>query len=452
MSLTKYPEGSLRELWRIAFPLMLSSLSVSSMIFIDRLLLAHYSTTAMNAAVTATTLGWSFLVGWMVLTNIAEVFVAQYNGAGNKEKLGEPVWQMIWVSLSSISFFLPLAYWGAEWFYGTSENDLMSRDYFRWMLLFGPSYPIYSALSSFFVGQGKTVLITLLAVITNILNAFLDMILIFGVDGLIPAMGTKGAAIATSCSALFQAIVLAGCFLSKYNRDNHGTNRFQLQTALCWQCLKIGLPGAVFVVIEIFGWAIFYVLMARMGESYITVTGICQGVVILLWFSIEGASKAVSTVAGNLIGAKRPWLIPNSIVAGVKLHVIFFIFTLCALGLCFETILNQFLPFDNHAMKESLREPLMTSLVWVIIYVFLEGLRMLFSGALTAAGDTIFLLIAGAMSVWLLLLLPTYLLVVQNEATVETACLIWVGYSLGVCLLYMGRFMQGRWKEISITT
>lgn len=44
-----YPEGSLRELCYLAFPLMLSCLSVNMTIFIDRLLLAQYSTAALNA-------------------------------------------------------------------------------------------------------------------------------------------------------------------------------------------------------------------------------------------------------------------------------------------------------------------------------------------------------------------------------------------------------------------
>src|ERR1700733_10256390 len=96
MALTKYPSGSFRELVSIAFPLMLSSFSVLTMVFADRWLLAHYSMEAHNAAVTATTTGWAFIFGWIVLGNITEVFVAQYNGAGLSKRLGEPVWQMLW--------------------------------------------------------------------------------------------------------------------------------------------------------------------------------------------------------------------------------------------------------------------------------------------------------------------------------------------------------------------
>ena len=97
MALTKHDEGSTRELWSLSIPLILSSFSLMLMFFVDRLLLARYSTDALNAAVHAGTFGWAFIFGGVSLCNIAEIFVAQYNGAGEKSKLGEPVWQMIWL-------------------------------------------------------------------------------------------------------------------------------------------------------------------------------------------------------------------------------------------------------------------------------------------------------------------------------------------------------------------
>ncbi len=101
MTLTRHEPGSLRELWSISLPLMVSALSVMTMVFVDRLMVAHYSTVALNAVVNASTFGWAFVFAWMVLASISEVFVAQYNGAGAKEKIGESVWQMIWLSLLS---------------------------------------------------------------------------------------------------------------------------------------------------------------------------------------------------------------------------------------------------------------------------------------------------------------------------------------------------------------
>lgn len=222
MSLTRYPEGSLRELSSLAFPLMLSSLSVTMMVFIDRLLLAHYSTAALNAVANSMTLGWAYLFGWLVLTSISEVFVAQYNGAKLYQKLGEPVWQMIWLSIASILFFMPLAIGVDDWFF-QGEHQLLERSYLRWMFWFGPALPLYGALCGFFIGQGKTSLVTGVAIVANLVNAGLDFILIFGAEGWVAPLGVEGAAIATSGSSVFQIVVLAAVFLNRSNRRvRHG--------------------------------------------------------------------------------------------------------------------------------------------------------------------------------------------------------------------------------------
>src|SRR3989344_2976794 len=111
-SLTKYPEGSIRELWSVSFPLMISSLASLFMIFTDRIFLSRYSVEALNASVNAGTLAWALMAGFAMVTAMSEVFVAQYNGAKQYHRLGRPVWQMIWFSLFSFALFIPMAIWG----------------------------------------------------------------------------------------------------------------------------------------------------------------------------------------------------------------------------------------------------------------------------------------------------------------------------------------------------
>lgn len=446
MALTKHPEGSIRELWTIAFPLMISSFSVLSMLFVDRILLANYSTMALNAAVNASTMGWVFIYAGMVLASIAEVFVAQFNGAGHKNRLGEPVWQMLWVSLGSFAFFIPMSLWGGELFYGASPHENMERDYFKWMVLFGPSYAMYSALCGFFVGQGKIHMITWLAVVANLVNAGLDVILIFGIEGVIPSYGIEGAAIATSCSSIFQVIVLGYVFLKAKNRIEFGTSRYHLQPALCLKCLKVGLPGSVFVGVEIFGFAAFYWLMTLMGERYITVAGINQSIVLLFYFFAEGVSKAVTTIVGNYIGAKSLDQVPKVLLAGLKLHFGFFVLILMIFLLASDILVTQFLPNEDPDFIASLNETLFICLIAMAFYLFFEGMRLLLSGILTAAGETLFLLFAGCVSVWAFLVFPVYFIVVKGQASVEVAVFICLFYSVAACFLYYWRYRDGRWK------
>lgn len=452
MALTKYEEGSFRELLSISLPLMITSLSMVSMLFVDRLLLAHYSTAALNASVNASVLGWALLFGWVVLANITEVFVAQYHGANQLNRMGEPVWQMLWLSLASIVFFVPMAIWGGDWIYGSSPKTEMERTYIGWMLLFGPTYAAYGALSGFFVGQGKTKLITITAIFANILNASLDVCLIFGVEGITPSMGIKGAAIATSIGSVFQMLVLLYFFLRKENRQSLGTDRYHFNFGTFWQCFKIGSPGAVFALVEIFGWAVFYKMMTAVSEDHITITGICQSIFILLLFFAEGVSKASTAIAGNLIGAKRTWFIPNLLKSGIKVHF-FFLCSMLLLFFCFQQILiHQFLPNASAEYIASIENSLITCLYVTITYLFFEGIRWTLSGILTAAGDTTFLLLAGSLTVWVFLVFPVYIFVVKMQASVEVAIYFWLFFSIMAIILYYWRYTSDVWKNKSIIT
>lgn len=450
MTLTKYEEGSLRELWSLSLPLMLASFSVMSMFFIDRLLLAHYSTAALNAAVEATTFGWSIVSGWLILAGIAEVFVAQYNGAGLKKRLGEPVWQMIWISLASVLVFMPLGLWGVYLIYGNGPERAMEREYYHWMMMFGPSFPLYAALTGFFIGQGKTRMVMILAFLANFLNATLDVVLIFGIEGWVPSLGVTGAAIATSGSNVFQVLVLAIFFLQKKNRDDYGTADYAINFKAMWQCLKVGLPNAIFVSVEVLGWALFYKMMASAGEAYITIAGICQSVAFLFYFFSEGVNKAASTITGNLMGAGRVWNVSKMLFSGVRLHLIFFLGMVAFFLLGMDFTISTFLPEVEGENLTALYEPLAKGLLLLMVFMFFEGLRMLLAGILTAAGDTLFLLVAGSTSVWLFLVLPVYWAVFHANAGVVTAISFWTIYSALATLIYGLRYYQGSWKAISI--
>lgn len=446
MALTKHEEGSLRELWAIAFPLMLSSFSVMSMLFVDRVLLARYSTAAFNASVNASTVGWAFVFSWMVLTGIAEVFVAQYNGANQKHKLGEPVWQMIWLSLFSSLFFIPLGIWGGPLLFQLSPYVTLESEYFKWMMLFGPSFTLYTALCSFFVGQGKTYLITAIAIIANVVNAGLDYVLIFGIEGYTPSLGITGAVVATCGSSLFQVVILWIIFLKPIHREENGTANYHFQPDLFLKCLKVGIPSSVFVAIEVFGWAAFYSMMTVMGERYITVAGINQSIVIMFYFFAEGISKATSAIVGNFIGARATHQVAKVVKAGVILNLIFFLILLGVFSCMENTLMTLFLPEASAELVNSMGNTLFICLMCSAFYLFFEGLRYTLSGVLTAAGDTIFLLVAGSLSVWLLFVIPVYLAMMYFGASVETAMYLGVFYSCGVCVIYLWRFLEGHWK------
>ena len=447
--LTKHKEGSLRELFSIAIPLMISAFSTLFMIFVDRIFLANLSINALNAATNAGTLAWAFMGGFGMLTGISQVFVAQNNGAKNYKIIGKYVWQMIWLAIFSLLLFIPLSFIGREFFYSNTSIGLLEKDYFFILILLGPSYLLKMSLAGFFVGRGKTKLLLTLSISANILNIFLDWIFIFGVKGILPPMGIKGAAIATSLGSISEAIILFIIFLHKKNKEKYNTFNNTFDRKLFKKSIKIGAPPALFYGLEIMAWAFFYFMMTRVSEKHITISSLCQSIIILLTFFSEGIYHSVASISGNFIGAKRHHLVKKLIKSAILMQIIFSVITSFFLVVQPMLILKHF----------SLRNPLLITefypsikicFFFVNIYIFFEGIRWIFSGLLTAAGDSFFILISGIFSVWLFLLLPIYLIVVRHSLSVEIAWILAAIFAFLLTISYLLRFYKGKWKTIEL--
>jgi len=452
--LTRYPEGSVRELWAISLPLMISVFASLCMIFTDRLFLARYSLNALNAVANAGTLAWALMGGMGMITAMSEVFVAQYNGAKLYQRIGVPVWQMIWLSLFSYVIFIPLGLFSSQIF-SFNTNGTLEAEFFRWLMFFGPSYALMTAFAGFFVGRGKTKILITVAIVANILNILLDWLLIFGVPPYIPEMGVRGAAIATSCGYTFQTVMLAIIFFRKRYRSEFGTTQWRFNLTEFKKCFKIGLPQGVFVALEVFGWAVFYWMMTSMSTTHITVSSICQSFLILFSFFGDGLSRGVTASAGNLIGSKRSEYLFRVMRSGLILQALF-ICVIASILLIDSNDLIRLLFFEHlesisdQNIGTNLMGTVRICLILTFINLFFEGIRWVYSGLLIAAGDTFFLLLTGSLSVWIGLLVPVWAIVLRNHLPVEYAWLIACIYSFVLFVIYAIRFKQGSWKTIDL--
>lgn len=438
-ALTKYPIGSFREISRLSLPLMLSALSGALMMFFDRYILAHYSLTAMNAAVSAGMSVWVFQILVLGIAGISEVFVGQYNGAKQYDKVAIPVWQMIWFSLASCLIMLPIAVLFPESFV-PERFHAEGAPYFAVVLSFSFLVGISAALSAFFVGQGKVTLITIVVIVGNLLNILGDIIFIFGFKTLIPSMGATGAAIATVLSQIFQCVILFAFFLNTSNRTKFKTNRLSFDLSCFWDCFKIGFPSALGHMIEIAAWSIQLHLLSSVSIYHVTVASIGQTLFGLVAFTTEGLNKGIIAIASNLIGAKVFTSIKKVFKSSFILHLIISVLIIVPLLLHPEWFLDDFIKGENDPYTIQLVITYAkVSCVWIFLYFIFDGLVWICAGFLTAFKDTVFILIANATNAWLFALLPTYWFIVVKQNTPDKAWAVIVVYGLINMVCFMLR-------------
>lgn len=446
--LTHHEKGSIRELWAISFPLILSILSTNAMTFFDRLILAKYDIQAMNAAVIAGLAANIFQYSVIGIASISEVFVGQYNGAKKLKKMGEPVWQMIWFSAMTLLLFVPLALWGGAFFIPNPEYQGEGIPFFKWLMLFGPSFPLVTALSSFFIGRGRVKLVMVSTVLSNVLNIALDFMLIFGLPGIIPSMGAKGAAIATGIAQTLQALILFGVFLRRDHREGHGTGRWHLNLGLFLKTLYVGLPNCLSNLIELSAWYVLAQVLASISEAHITVFSIGDSFFVLFAFGFWGLQKGITTVAANYIGADREELLSKTLYSGIKIILMMMLFLIIPMFYYSDWLTEQFLnPEDSLVLNEEVKDYMVIAMRWIWAYCLFDAITWLICGILTAAGDTRFVMVMNGISAWLFSVIPTYFFVVYIGGSPVISWILLVLYGFLNATSFYLRYKSRRWSS-----
>jgi MATE family multidrug resistance protein len=443
--LTSYPLGSLRELSIITLPLLISAMSANVMHFVDRLFLARYSIDAMNAVTSSGTVCYLFSIGAISIASISEVFVGQNNGAHKHSQIAAPVWQMIWFSLLTALVFIPVALFCSECLIPEKLHK-HGIPYFKILMLTGPLTPLFCALSGFFAGLGRPHIITIAALIANVFNALLDYFFIFGIKGVLPALGTKGAAIATIFAMVIQCGILFAFFINSKNRQKYNTHKPTLDKKLFMQCVKVGYPNSLGHMIEFAAWNLVFRLAITHGTAHLTVLTVGQSVLILFMFFSEGLNKAVVAVASNIIGSGAVKIVKKLLLSACKLHVLIMLIVSIPM-LAFPA---QCVKLFNLPNNPELIEQVRLSLHFVWLYMLIDGIAWILAGILIASGDTKYIMWTNATASWLAGVLPIYIGLRYFNIS---ASQIWAIYSIyaTVNLISLGsRYYRGHWMTIKL--
>lgn len=407
--MTAHPVGSLREIWAVSWPLMLSLSSTSLMIFADRLFLTHYSISAMNAVASASAFCFGLLAFPLTICEITGVFVGRFHGQDLHHKAGKPVWQMIWLAMLSWPLFMILSRFICPFIF---DADTDEATYFVTSLDFGPLQLSAYALMGFFLGIGKVKIITVSTIAANLINAVLAPILIFGTP-FTPSLGVKGAAIATGLSQGCQVIFLLTLLLKREHRQIYHTMPSGINGPLVKEMLFLGIPAGIGRTAESVAHGVFFRIIAMAGALELTSATIAQSFYMLVVFCVYGISKAMTAIISNLVGAKAYSYIPQAIGSAFKVHTMLFLLLLGFSYFASETILANTLNSTDAYLLET---PEFVSTVKITLFLMslfflLKGFSWILVGHLTALGDTKFIMYINGFMQWIGYILPTYLLV-----------------------------------------
>jgi multidrug resistance protein, MATE family len=442
-----------RELFSIAFPLIVSTSACSIQLFIDRMFLTWYSPVAIAAVMPAGLVYFALFSFFLGVTSYANTFVAQYYGARQYTKIGPSIWQALYASLIGGIFLLlliPLA--GVLFSFADHAANVIRYEvlYFQIICVGGIPSLGCAAIAALYSGRGKPWFIMWMNLAATCLNLILDYILIFGKLGF-PELGVAGAGIATLC-ACFMPFIVYLCMLakSKYNNSYHTLRGWRFKRELFGRLLQYGIPNGISFFLEIVGVTVFVLLVGRLGTTELAASSITFNINNFSFMPMVGLGIAVSVMVGQYIGAGEIVLAEKSVYSA--LHVIFLY--LGSIAFCFWVIPEVFLfPFEVRAEAHSfavLKEIVIVLMRFLAVFAVFDGIGIVFSSAIRGAGDTKFAMLAMGMLALVGLIIPGYLVIEYFQISLYAGWLVLTIYLMVLAIVFWLRFRAGKWKTMKV--
>jgi MATE family multidrug resistance protein len=380
-------------------------------------------------------------------------FVAQYFGAGEEENIGAVIWQGIYFSSLSIFLIVP-AYLLAEEFFALIGHpqsvQSLEVDYFKLLMYSAVFMVLNNALSSFFSGLGKTMVVMWVSVLITIINIFLDYVFIFGKFGFLE-MGIRGAAAATNIAVIIGSIVLLSLiFQTKYRQRFQLLRAWRFDKQLFNRLVYFGFPNGLRLFIDMSAFTAFLMFIGTLGTRELAASNIAFNINALSFLPMVGLMIGVAVVVGQRLGENKPLIAEKATWSAVHIALTFF----GALALLYIFIPKLFIyPFTLHeglSDMEGSVEMIVVLLKFIAFFGMFDALFLVFLGALEGAGDTRFIMKMSFIISVILLVIPCYLYIKNFQANIYV---LWTIITLNVilyCLVFFLRFCKGSWKTMSV--
>jgi MATE family multidrug resistance protein len=438
-----------REVMGISGPIILGSLSYTIMRFVDQMVVSRLGTEALAAMGSAGV--WSYVMGCFVfgIVGCVSTFVSQCYGRGETEQCARYAWQGIYVSLLAGIFGLALLPLSGPLFQSMGHSPEVTRfevTFFRIWLFGYASVAWMTATASFFQSVGRPGIPMYVAIVANVLNLFLNIVLVFGLLGF-PRLGIAGSALATVIAQWFQAIALHVIFMSGPFHAKFGSRRtFMPDLLRIRELMRIGFFSGLTIFMDVANWAVFtsYVV-GHFGDVSLASHNAAMGFMHLCFMPALGVNQGICAIVGQYIGRKDFTTAIARTYTAMKSTIVYMFCTGLVFGFFGKGLIRVFFSSDPGVIALG-----HTLLILSACFQGFDAINIVVLGALRGAGDTFGVAVIMFVFAYLVFLpLSMFLAFVVGWGAVGA----WIGatvYIIGLSGVFYMRFRRGRWREIRI--
>ncbi len=434
---------SLRTIWNIAWPIMLSLLAENVVNVTDTAFLGHLGEVELGASaigglfyVTLYMVGFGFAIG-------VQILVARRYGEKNYSDIGrifDNSFYFLGITSVIITALVILYAPSLLKHFMVSDAIWEASSVFLVYRVLGLFFASGGLLfRAFYTGITYTKYLSISSSIMAFVNILLDYSLIFGHFGF-PKLGIKGAGIA---SAIAEASALL-FFLIVTRRDS-GVRIYHLfswvkpQLKIIKNTLGISVFVMMQMVLSLGSWFIFFMFVQKMGERPLAVSNIIRSLYLLLMIPGWALCSVTNTLVSNALGEGSP----DNVLPIIKKMV-----KVCAVCMFFVLSIAALVPgyiISVYTKDTSLVNAAVPSLYVVIAALFIfANVSILFNGVLGTANTNIsFVIEVIALTAYLIY---AWFVAVHLHQKIE---IVWTSefiYGLilgGLSFLYL---KKGKWR------
>ena len=438
----------LREVARMAWPIMLGAMSFVIMDFVDKIFVSRLGVDNLAAVGSAGIWAYTLGVFFVGIAGCVSTFSAQSLGRGNRENGSRYAWQGIYISIaagSTVLLMWPLSRPLFELMSHTPEVVELELTYFRIRVLGFAFIAWQAALGGFFQSINRPIIPMYAALAGNVANIILDYVLIFGKLGL-PALGIAGAAIATVVSIALQVVVLQAVFMGKTVDREYGSRRgWRFDRTKARDLFAIGWPSGVSSFLDVASWSIFTsFIVGGFGTIQLASHTAAISYMHLIFIPAMALSMAVTPIVGQWIGRGDIQIAKSRAYTAMRIAIVFMV----AVGVTLAI-------FGPHLMRVFSSDPEIirlgsTLLILAAIFAGFDAMTIVLAGALRGAGDTRWMMVTLSIGAYGVSLPLAWLFAHPIGLGARGA---WIGETIYIILLsgvFLWRFHGEAWRDIRI--
>jgi len=439
---------------KIAWPLIVANSFWNLQLTIDRIYLGNFSTEALGAAMAVMGVFWTPMALLQQTAAYLTTFVAQYFGAKRLNMIGPAIWQSIYVSVIGGLLFLlliPVANPLFAFIGHSPHMQALEIEYFVSISYSALPVALVAGLSGFFTGLGHTKTIMWINGVGLVTNVILDYLFIFGKFG-VPAMGVAGAGYATvlaNWASAFYGMYLV--FTRAHEKEYSVLSGWRFDLDLMKRYIRYGIPAGAQWALEGLAFTCFLIFIGRMsnGDAALAASSIAVTVMMLAVLPAMGVAQAAAVLVGQHLGEKKPELAEQSVWAGLQVAIMYIVTIGLTMVLFPGFYLSWFQNAENAPLWAEVSVIVKFILMYIALFTMFDSGNLVFSFALKGAGDTRYVTLVALLLPWPLMVIPTWYMKDWPGAVYWA----WGAASVFVitqALVFMARFMGGKWKSMSV--